>query len=57
MPYMNTMVGKTLLIAELFEEMDIDILDFQVTAHSVHISQIPSASSSTCGLLIHKCCS
>lgn len=31
---MNTMMGKTLL-AELFEEMDIDILDFHVTAHTV----------------------
>lgn len=35
MPYMNTMLGKTLLLAELFEEMDINILDFQVTAHTV----------------------
>lgn len=27
--------GKNPFIAELFEEMDIDILDFQVTAHTV----------------------
>lgn len=34
MPYRNTTVGKT-LIPELFEEMDIDILGFHVTAHTV----------------------
>lgn len=34
MPYVNTRVQKKAFIAELFQELDIGVLHFQVTAHA-----------------------